>query len=183
MPAAVSFAERATDKQVRCLGITPMPRGETICRRWNSLCFLSRFSGTISRCACRRHWQQQGGSFCRVPAGTHKVGWHNPPHTKLVTWLTGEVEFETSDGDIRRLTAGSAVLAEDTTGKRHSSRHPPESQLLMFIDLTKGTCSNSADVQEDSSAQKPEPTVLRMTGIGASRPLPRAQAKVSFPIT
>ena len=133
MPAAVSFAERATDKQVRCLGITPMPRGETICRRWNSLCFLSRFSGTISRCACRRHWQQQGGSFCRVPAGTHKVGWHNPPHTKLVTWLTGEVEFETSDGDIRRLTAGSAVLAEDTTGKRHSSRHPPERQLLMFI--------------------------------------------------
>jgi hypothetical protein len=49
--------------------------------------------------------------------------------------LTGEVEFETSDGDIRRLPPGSVVLAEDTTGKGHISRHPPEGQLVVHIAL------------------------------------------------
>jgi len=42
-----------------------------------------------------------------------------------VLWLTGEVEFETSDGDIRRLPPGSVVLAEDTTGKGHITRQRP----------------------------------------------------------
>ncbi len=53
----------------------------------------------------------------------------------LVLWLTGEVEFETSDGDIRRLAAGSVVLAEDTTGKGHISCHPPEVQLVVHVAL------------------------------------------------
>ena len=34
-----------------------------------------------------------------------------------------------------RFPVGSAVFAGDTTGKGHISRHPPEGQLLMFIDL------------------------------------------------
>jgi hypothetical protein len=51
----------------------------------------------------------------------------------LVLWLTGEVEFETSDGDIRRLAAGSVLLAEDTAGKGHISRHSPEGQLVVHI--------------------------------------------------
>jgi hypothetical protein len=53
----------------------------------------------------------------------------------LVIWLTGKVEFETSDGVVRRLAAGSVVLAEDTTGKGHISRHPAEGQLVVHIDL------------------------------------------------
>jgi len=64
-----------------------------------------------------------------------EVSWHNPPHRMLVIWLTGEVEFETSDGDIRRLAAGSVVFAEDTTGRGHISRHPAEGQLVVHIDL------------------------------------------------
>jgi hypothetical protein len=64
-----------------------------------------------------------------------EVGWLNPPRRKLVFWLTGEVEFETSDGDIRRVTAGSVVPAEDTIGKGHISRHPPNGQRSMFVDL------------------------------------------------
>src|SRR6516225_1583502 len=73
-----------------------------------------------------------GCSFCRVPSGMRQVSWHTS-RRKLVIWLTGEVEFETSDGDIRRGGAGSIVLAEDTTGKGHVSRHPPEGQLLVFV--------------------------------------------------
>jgi hypothetical protein len=49
--------------------------------------------------------------------------------------LTGQVEFETSDGDIRRLPAGCVVLAEDTTGKEHITRHPPEGQLVVHVAL------------------------------------------------
>jgi hypothetical protein len=68
-------------------------------------------------------------NICYVPKGTGETDWHNPPQRLLVLWLTGEVEFETSDGDIRRLPAGSVVLAEDTTGKGH----PPEGQLVVHV--------------------------------------------------
>src|SRR5262249_27790057 len=44
-----------------------------------------------------------------VPAGMCEVDWHNPPRRLLVLWLTGKVEFETSDGNVRRLPAGSVV--------------------------------------------------------------------------
>src|SRR6266567_3783732 len=74
-------------------------------------------------------------NICYVPKGTGETDWHNPPQRLLVLWLTGEVEFETSDGDIRRLPAGSVVLAEDTTGKGHISRHPPEGQLVVHVAL------------------------------------------------
>ena len=85
-----------------------------------------RLSDTLAATGC---------SFCRVPAGMREVGWHNPPRRKLVIWLTGEVEFETSDGDVRRVAAGSVIISEDTTGKGHISRHPAEGQLLLFVDL------------------------------------------------
>jgi hypothetical protein len=79
--------------------------------------------------------QASGCRFLRVPAGLHVVDWHNPSCRKLVIWLTGVVEFETSDGEIRRVAAGSVVLAEDTTGKGHVSRHPAEGQFQIMIDL------------------------------------------------
>ena len=79
-----------------------------------------------------------GVSFCRVPAGMTEVSWHNSPSRKLVFWLTGEIEYETSDGAIRRLPSGSVVLSEDTTGKGHISRHPAEGQVLAFVDLPTG---------------------------------------------
>jgi len=64
-----------------------------------------------------------------------EVDWHNPPRRELVIWLAGEVEFETSDGDIRRVGAGRIILVEDTTGKGHISRHPAEGQLVVHADL------------------------------------------------
>ena len=54
---------------------------------------------------------------------------------EVVIWRTGEVEFETSDGDIRRLAAGSITLSEDRIGKGHISRHPAEGQLVVHVDL------------------------------------------------
>jgi hypothetical protein len=72
-----------------------------------------------------------------VPAGVCEAGWHNPPGRVLAVWLDG-VEFETSDGQVRRVLAGNAVLVEDTHGRGHVSRHPVEGQSLILITLPNG---------------------------------------------
>jgi hypothetical protein len=56
----------------------------------------------------------------------------------LAVWLDGTVEFETSDGDVRRVPAGGFVLVEDTQGKGHVSRHPVEGQSVILITLPDG---------------------------------------------
>jgi len=48
------------------------------------------------------------------------------------------VEFETSDGEVRQVSAGGFVLVEDTHGKGHISRHPVEGQSLILIALPDG---------------------------------------------
>ena len=135
MPEVLSLADQATDERVTCLRIFADDEGETHMQEVEFALLPKevfkdslplRLSETLASSGC---------SFCRVPTGMREVGWHNPPRRKLVIWLTGEVEFETSDGDVRRLSPGSVVLAEDTTGKGHISRHPREGQLLMFVDL------------------------------------------------
>jgi hypothetical protein len=135
MLEAVSLVKLATDERVTCLRIYADAVGETHMQEVAFALLTKqvfkdnlplRMSETLASSGC---------SFCRVPAGMNEVGWHNPPRRKLVVWLTGEVEFETSDGDVRRVAAGSVVFAEDTTGKGHISRHPPEWQLLMLVDL------------------------------------------------
>jgi hypothetical protein len=73
-----------------------------------------------------------------VPAGVYEAGWHTPPGRVLAVWLDGTVEFETSDGEVRRVSAGSSVLVEDTHGKGHISRHPVEGQSLILITLPEG---------------------------------------------
>ena len=59
--------------------------------------------------------------FLRAPSGW--VGdLHPSPMCMWVFVLSGEVEFEASDGERRRVAAGGAILLEDTTGKGHQSR-------------------------------------------------------------
>ncbi len=76
--------------------------------------------------------------FVHVPAGVREAGWHTPPGRVLAVWLDGIVEFETSDGEIKRVLAGGFVLVEDTHGKGHVSRHPMEGQSLILITLPDG---------------------------------------------
>ena len=135
MTDAVSYATQATDKRATFLRIYADNKGEThmqdvdialLPKEVFAGCPPLHISETLRASGCR---------FLRVPAGLHVVDWHNPSCRKLVIWLTGVVEFETSDGDIRRAAAGSVVLAEDTTGKGHISRHPPGGQFQIMIDL------------------------------------------------
>jgi hypothetical protein len=49
--------------------------------------------------------------------------WHNAPAVQFVVLLTGEAEYEASDGEVRRLGPGDVMLVEDTAGKGHKARH------------------------------------------------------------
>jgi hypothetical protein len=131
----VSFATRATDERVTYLRIYADAEGETHMEEVDLALLPRTFFNGHPPLRLTDTLAATGCNICRVPAGMGVVDWHNPPRRELVIWLTGEVEFETSDGDIRRLAAGSIVLAEDRTGKGHISRHPGEGQLVVHIDL------------------------------------------------
>jgi hypothetical protein len=135
MKNVISYVTRATDERLRCLRIYADANGETHMQEIDmALLPKTLFKDNPPLCLSDT-LPASGIHFCRVPSGMGEVSWHNPPRRMLVIWLTGEVEFETSDGDIRRVAAGGAVLAEDTTGRGHISRHPREGQLVAHIEL------------------------------------------------
>src|SRR5262245_61304248 len=59
--------------------------------------------------------------FMRAPAGWSS-DWHPSSARSIFFVLTGDWEVTASDGETRRFTAGSVLLAEDTDGKGHTSR-------------------------------------------------------------
>ena len=74
----------------------------------------------------------------RIPAGMREVAWHTVPEPVLTVRLDGSVEYETSDGKVRHVRAGSFVLVEDTHGKGHLSRHSAAAQTVIWISLPNG---------------------------------------------
>src|SRR5258707_7707101 len=79
-----------------------------------------------------------GVRFTHIPAGARQVDWHTVPERVLTVRLDGSAEYQTSDGDERRVPAGSFVLFEDVDGKGHKSLHSPEEQTVLWISLPQG---------------------------------------------
>ncbi|HLF79769.1 MAG TPA: hypothetical protein VJB57_19985 [Dehalococcoidia bacterium] len=76
-----------------------------------------------------------GLNFRRNTA-SYNLDFHPAPRRQFVVNLTGTVEIEASDGEVRRFGPGSVMLAEDTTGKGHISRAiGDEERLSLFIHL------------------------------------------------
>ena len=48
--------------------------------------------------------------------------WHTAPRRQFVITLTGEMEIGLADGTLRRFGPGSVLLADDTTGRGHTTR-------------------------------------------------------------
>jgi hypothetical protein len=71
-------------------------------------------------------------SFVSAPPGW-KGDWHPAPRRQFMLYLQGEIEAETSDGEVRRFSRGSATLAEDTTGKGHRSRVIGEEEVVLAM--------------------------------------------------
>lgn len=61
---------------------------------------------------------------------------HTAPRRRLIALLSGSIEIETSDGEVRTLGPGSLLLAEDTMGKGHKSRAIGTGErLALYIQL------------------------------------------------
>jgi len=70
----------------------------------------------------RSAWQAaKSVSFSRVEPGTF-MDWHNAPRRQFVITLAGAVEIGLGDGTVHRFGPGEGVLAEDLTGKGHTTR-------------------------------------------------------------
>ncbi len=59
--------------------------------------------------------------------------WHPAPKKQVLFYLSGEIEAQVSDGEVRRFGPGSVTLVEDTTGKGHTSRVIGEEQVLLAV--------------------------------------------------
>ena len=71
-------------------------------------------------------------AFCYFPAGW-RGDWHTTPKRQIFFILSGEAGAQVSDGEVRRYEAGGALLAEDTTGKGHTSWVTNKNGLLAVV--------------------------------------------------
>jgi hypothetical protein len=62
-----------------------------------------------------------GVSFRETGAGGD-YAWHDAPNRQLVLTLSGNLDFETREGEHFTIGPGDVLLAEDTTGSGHSWR-------------------------------------------------------------
>ncbi len=76
------------------------------------------------------------GVVFRHTGADYSLDWHTAPRRQFVLNLTGGVEIQASDGEVRRLGPGSVFLAEDTTGKGHLSRAiDGQERVSVFVHL------------------------------------------------
>lgn len=66
--------------------------------------------------------QAAKGIVFRVTQPGYFSDWHNAPRRQFVITLSGEVEIGLGDGTVHRYGAGHVTLAEDLTGKGHTTR-------------------------------------------------------------
>jgi len=56
----------------------------------------------------------------------------------MLFYLSGEIEAQTSDGEVRIFGPGSVTLLEDTTGKGHTSRVVGTEDVLLAVVQLEG---------------------------------------------
>lgn len=88
--------------------------------------------------------------FVELPRG-YDHDWHNAPRRQIVILLSGTVEVQTSDNQVRRWRAGDVVLADDVSGKGHQTRAIDGSVGMVYIPLPEGFSIenwSAMDIQE-----------------------------------
>ena len=76
------------------------------------------------------------GVIFRQSAADQYIDWHPAPRRQFVVTLSGHAEVEASDGEIRQIGPGTVMLADDTTGKGHRTRHTnPHPRRSLFLPL------------------------------------------------
>lgn len=62
-----------------------------------------------------------------------KSEWHPAPKRQFMFYLSGTIEAEVSDGEIRQFGPGSITLVEDTIGKGHKSKVIGNEQVVGVV--------------------------------------------------
>ena len=76
-----------------------------------------------------------GATFTRV-SSRPTVNWHNAPRRQYVVTLAGAVEIGLGDGSLHRFGPGDVILAEDLTGKGHTTEAVgQEAWMVMIVPL------------------------------------------------
>jgi hypothetical protein len=65
----------------------------------------------------------EGVQFITIAHSDKDLDYHNPPTRLLCIVLSGRVEFQASNGDVKMINPGDVALIEDTDGKGHMIRH------------------------------------------------------------
>jgi len=60
-------------------------------------------------------------AYVSIPDGWYGE-WHPAPHRQLSILLSGQLDIETSDGEIRRFMPGDIHFMDDINGKGHRTR-------------------------------------------------------------
>ena len=68
-----------------------------------------------------------------MPASIEVHDFHAAPERQLAVSLNGHVEYETSDGSVRRFQPGQVVLVEDLTGRGYITRFDEGEQCFLHI--------------------------------------------------
>ena len=72
--------------------------------------------------------------FSTSPGGYFN-SWHASSRRHYAIVLSGEMEIGASDGSVRRLRPGDLLLAEDVTGKGHTTRIVDGPSLRVSVSL------------------------------------------------
>jgi hypothetical protein len=66
----------------------------------------------------------------------YNYDFHQAPARQYIIFLDGEIEIETSLGEIRQFKPGDVLLVEDTTGRGHRSKNlGPAVRKSIFVTL------------------------------------------------
>ena len=66
--------------------------------------------------------QAATGIALRLAQPGEFIDWHTAPRRQYIITLAGQVAIGLGDGTVRRLAAGDMMLAEDLTGRGHTTR-------------------------------------------------------------
>ena len=59
--------------------------------------------------------------------------WHPAPKRQFMIYLSGIIEAEVSDGEVRQFGPGSITLVEDTIGKGHKSKALGNDKIVLEV--------------------------------------------------
>ena len=73
------------------------------------------------------------GAIFRTQQPAVAMDFHNAPRRQIVVPLEGEVEIEVGSGEVRLISPGMALLADDLSGQGHKSTFRPENATTLFL--------------------------------------------------